>query len=158
MFRKVIAERREPDKIIGGEDDPYLKRWHIMRTPWFSIYLHQFLRSDEDRALHDHPADSMSFIIEGSYLEWLECKTETDRVMTLTYRPRRAFIPIFRRAETMHRVQLRLDGDFKEIPVWTIFLFFRRRREWGFACPKGWVHWKDFCDPDNPGVAGRGCD
>jgi len=30
-------------------------------------------------------------------------------------------------------------------------------REWGFACPKGWVHWKDFTDPDNPGQVGPGC-
>lgn len=30
-------------------------------------------------------------------------------------------------------------------------------REWGFACPKGWVHWRDFVDARDAGQIGRGC-
>ncbi|WP_287865143.1 hypothetical protein [Achromobacter sp.] len=50
------AWRRPPDFVIGDAADPYLRRgWIISRNPVFNLYLHQFLRSDDDRALHDHP-------------------------------------------------------------------------------------------------------
>ena len=40
-------------KVIGKN---YLSRWHIIpRNRYFNIYLHKFVGSDDDRALHDHP-------------------------------------------------------------------------------------------------------
>lgn len=30
--------------------------------------------------------------------------------------------------------------------------------EWGFACPKGWRHWRLFVDERDHGKVGRGCD
>ena len=52
----AIATKRHPDFIVGGKDNPYLLRWFVIpRNPVFNIYLHRFLRSDDDRALHDHP-------------------------------------------------------------------------------------------------------
>jgi hypothetical protein len=66
---RVLA--RAPDVIIGGHDNPYLLRWFIIpRNPIFNIYLHQFLRSDDDRALHDHPWPWCSILLRGSYAEW----------------------------------------------------------------------------------------
>ena len=51
----VMASRR-PDFIIGPEDNPYMRRWFIVpRNPYQNIYLHEVLRSDDDRAGHDHP-------------------------------------------------------------------------------------------------------
>ena len=59
MIREAIlrwARNREPDFIIGGHEAPYLRRhWLIPRNRFFNIYVHEFLRSDDDRALHDHP-------------------------------------------------------------------------------------------------------
>lgn len=64
------AKRRPPDFIIGGEDRPYLRRWWILpRNRFFNIYVHEFLRSDDDRALHDHPWLWASYIVEGHYNE-----------------------------------------------------------------------------------------
>ena len=55
-LRLNVARRREPDFIIGDDHDPYLKRWWLIpRNPLVNVYLHQILRSDEDRALHDTP-------------------------------------------------------------------------------------------------------
>lgn len=46
-----IAQSRNPDFIIGGAD-PYMLRWWVIpRNKVFNIYLHRFLRSDDDRAL-----------------------------------------------------------------------------------------------------------
>ena len=58
---------RTPDLVIGGWDDPYLLRWWLIpRNRWFNVYLHLFLRSDDDRALHDHPWFNLSFLLEGA--------------------------------------------------------------------------------------------
>src|SRR3954466_1246173 len=75
MFTALIARvtRREPDFIIGGEDDPYIRRWWVIpRNRFFNIYLHQFLRSDDDRALHDHPWVNCSILLRGEYIEHLK--------------------------------------------------------------------------------------
>ena len=47
-----IAHKRPPNFVIGDPADPYLRRWYVIpRNPLFNIYLHQILRSDDDRAL-----------------------------------------------------------------------------------------------------------
>ncbi|WP_428485976.1 hypothetical protein [Rhodopila sp.] len=143
---RVLA--RPPDVMIGGPDTPYLRRWWIIpRNRWCNLYLHHFLRSDDDRALHDHPWASLSILLRGRYREHLVTGPGK-----LTVRLRRPFRPILRRAVTAHRVAL-IDDQ----PVWTLFITGPRRREWGFLCPNGWRHWKAFTDPADPGAIGPGC-
>src|SRR5271156_1916144 len=68
---KDYDAKRPPDFIVGGKEFPYMRRWWIIpRNRVFNIYLHHFLRSDDDRALHDHPSWNISFILEGAYTEW----------------------------------------------------------------------------------------
>lgn len=132
--------RGEPHIVLGG-DDPYLKRWFVIpRNPYMNLYLHQFCRSDDDRALHDHPWDFWSLILKGAYTE----HTNEGPIR------RKRFSLAHRKAEHAHRVEL--DGytdmwtakAWHEKPVWTLFFTTRKRREWGFWCPKSWVHWTDF--------------
>jgi hypothetical protein len=62
---------RVPDFVIGGEQRPYLLRHFVIpRNPLFNVYLHCFLRSDDDRAHHDHPwLFNMSWLLDGEYIE-----------------------------------------------------------------------------------------
>lgn len=61
---------REPDFIIGGAADPYVRRWWLIpRNPVLNVYLHEFLRSDDDLALHDHPWWNASLLLWGTYTE-----------------------------------------------------------------------------------------
>jgi len=144
-----MARERAPDVIIGGTDNPYLKRWHL--TPKGNdeaVYLHHFLRSDDDRALHDHPWPSLGVILEGFYIEHV---------------PRNAILRVegevvVRAPEDAHRIELLRDNNGQEIPVWTLFLVGKRIREWGFHCPKGWVHWRDFTAGAHGELVGRGCE
>jgi len=141
---------RKPDLIIG--DPPQTKRWHLFRWRGIQVALHRWLRSDNDRALHDHSADNISILLTGVYWEWFSHAWEPRR-----RKLRFPLIPYYRKAETMHRVQLGHG------PVWSIWIRFKPRREWGFRCPQGWRHWKDFLDQDYtkyPGSVsniGRGC-
>ena len=43
---------REPDFIIGGAEDPYIRRWWLKRERESgSMYLHQIIRDDDDLSL-----------------------------------------------------------------------------------------------------------
>lgn len=140
---------RAPDFIIGPPADPYLERWWVIpRNKWFNIYLHHFLHSDEDRALHDHPWLNLSVILRGKYIEHIE----GGRAVV-----RHRFRPVFRRSVTAHRIEL-FAGAGGLIPVWTLFITGPRIREWGFLCPAGWKHWTLFTKAGSPGQVGPGCD
>jgi hypothetical protein len=141
------AQRRAPDFIIGGPAAPYLLRWWLIpRNRLFNVYLHCFLRSDDDRALHTHPwAFNLSWLLLGNYREWTA--EEADG-----YVDRQAGAVKFRWGAAAHRVEL-TDG-----PCWTLFVTGPRVREWGFLCARGFVHWKAFTAPGDKGAVGKGCD
>lgn len=143
----ALSEGRKPDLVVGGDADPYLRRWWLIpRNRVFNIYLHHFMRSDDDRALHDHPWWNLSILLRGRYVEHtidaggINVRTE-----------RRAGQMKFRSACAAHRIEL-VDG-----PCWTLFLTGLRLRDWGFHCRLGWVPWQQFTKPENPGEIGRGC-
>lgn len=149
---------REPDvTLYTPSGEPYLKRWWLIRPGayWgFNIYLHHFLSSDEDRALHDHPWWSLSFLLNRSYLEYLpknqdKWTNENDREEII--KKRYPLIPIYRDADCIHRIELINDK-----PVWTLFITGPKIKEWGFWCPFGFRHNNDFLDPSGSSK-GKGC-
>lgn len=144
--------KRPPDFVIGEPDDPYMLRWYIIpRNKMLNIYLHQFRRSDDDRALHDHPWINVSIVLRGAYLEH---KASGEVRLRKPWRPWAPWRLTFRRATALHRIEL-IAGS----PVWSLFLTGPTVREWGFACPQGWKHWRAFVT-ERPGgnSRGAGCD
>lgn len=134
---------RKPDFVIGGAERPYLLRWHLVpRNRFLNVYLHKIVRSDDDRALHDHPWWSLSIILAGGYLEVTPKGSFWRDPLDL----------VLRRATAAHRLVV---GNSH--PCWTLFITGPRIREWGFHCPQGWRHWKDFTHPAAKGQVGRGC-
>lgn len=142
---------RKPDLIIGPPSAPCYYRWQLFKFRGFQLCLHKWLRSDDDRALHDHSGDSISFILNHGYIEivreysgaWLPNTWQIDdsgRVYRDVARFRRPWWPVFRRAQDPHRVVL----DFMSAPIWSLWFRWPPRREWGFHCPKGWRHWRDY--------------
>jgi hypothetical protein len=134
---------REPDFVIGPKDDPYLRRWWIIpRNEGCNVYLHEILRSDDDRALHDHPWANTSMLLDGRYVE----HTGGGSVL------REAGSIVSRQASDSHRLEI-LPGE----RAVSLFMTGPKVREWGFWCPNGWVHWRDFTAGDNGELVGRGC-
>lgn len=154
---------RKPDVIIGQNGKPYMRRWHIIpRNKLLNIYLHQFLHDDEDRAEHNHPWLSLSILLRGKYIEhrptsFISPLTKAIKPYTSTQIFKRGAV-IFRHANYFHRIELFKDNEGKPKPAWTLFITGPKIQEWGFACPKGFRHWKDFVDPSNHGDVGKGCD
>lgn len=148
--RKALLDRvswvqssRSPDFVIGSSDSPLLLRWYLLpRNRILNIYLHLVLRSDRDKEFHDHPWWNCSILLDGTYREMMPeevCDRASGKV-------------IFRKATAMHRLEL-IDDK----PATTLFITGPRIREWGFQCPQGWVHWKEFTKPGSKGEVGRGC-
>jgi hypothetical protein len=66
---------------------------------------------------------------------------------------------VLRLPRTAHRVELKVGViTGRSFPVWTLFITGPRVREWGFLCPQGWRHWKDFTAGAQGERVGRGCD
>lgn len=168
-FKRLVSG--EPHHIIGSGDEVYMLRWYLIpRNRFFNIYLHKFLRSDEDRALHDHPWWFISLLIKGQYEEITkeqkligmcpfckesECLCGYKSLYEIVHSSsviRKSPSICFRKAEHRHRVQLITET------ATTIFLTGPKVREWGFWCPQGFVNWKIFTDPKDSGKIGRGCE
>lgn len=157
-----VAAARRPDFLVGGTDNPYLRRWYLIpRNPVFNIYLHQFLRDDDDRALHDHPWFWCSIVLHGEYLEHTIAAGGIERVFARKPGSIRAASPW-----RAHRIELppntpRPANAFETWPrgeCWTLFVTGPRLRNWGFHCAhRGWVPWQEFTDPADSGAIGKGC-
>ncbi len=145
-----VMQLRAPDFIVGGADNPYLLRWYLTpRDDGAGIYLHRFLRSDDDRALHDHPWDSTTWILQGGYVEHLPGGTWVCRAQGWVGS---------RMATDPHRVELHTDAQGQPLPAVTLFTHGPKLRDWGFLCPQGWRPWQEFVDARDHGAVGRGCE
>ncbi|UYY77764.1 hypothetical protein [Sphingomonas sp. R1] len=133
--------QRQPDFVIGAP--AYLRRWWIVpRNEQQNVYLHEILRDDDDRALHDHPWANTSMLLIGRYREITPEGAFIREPGSIVHRP----------AEALHRLEL-IDSE----PCVSLFFTGPKVREWGFACPSGWVHWRDFTGGENGELIGRGC-
>jgi len=132
---------REPDECIPNPEtgEAYLRRWHLWRRAkgvgWSNLYVHEYVGSDLDRALHDHPWASLSLMLTGVlkeiYVRRGKYETRVIQPGRLVYRP----------ATFTHRLEL--VPSSRDIPR-TLFLTGPKVRDWGFWTSRGWVHWRDY--------------
>lgn len=157
---RVVTERA-PDFVVGADrpGGPYLRRWWLIpRNRVFNIYLHQFLRDDDDRALHDHPWVWLSFLLDGAYIEHTIAAGGIHRRGIRTAGSVKAAMPW-----RAHRIELfDINNDIRSSAgresCWTLFVTGPVMRSWGFHCPQlGWVPWQHFTTAGKPGEIGRGC-
>ena len=171
--RSCHIEDRAPDENIPDPDNPYMLRWFVRRKfrqldafcePWLNrlwqsqdralenAYVHRFLRSDEDRALHDHPWAWVTVLLDGSYWEHVPAAPDHPAGPTVRRRRTAGDIVVRRDAAYPHRIELDQGR-----PVTTLFLTAVKSREWGFWCRRGWRPWRVFTE-HNAGGGVRGCE
>jgi hypothetical protein len=113
----------------------YMRRWwlreHGDHVPnrWWSCRVHQILRSDDDRAFHDHPWNYMTIILNGGY-------TEHTPDGFKWYGPGSI---LFRSYQHRHRLVIPPGRE-----CWTLFFMGRWRQTWGFFTEKGKIPWKQY--------------
>lgn len=152
--------------IVNCDRDAYLYRWYVFRTPWVALFIHKFVRSDEDRALHDHPWPFLVIPIWRGYIEHSEVRIRHVKLCPKinpegteenkeewdwwehwweTKAIRRWVYPIigtrFRRSTYRHRVELFLNEDGDDLPAWSLFFRFKECRVWGFWPKEGFIAW-----------------
>jgi hypothetical protein len=135
----------EPRRVLGRDGKSvYLERYYLFGGPsedgaWadepVGVYLHHFMRSDEDGELHNHPwAGSVSLILAGGYEEE---RRVGDEVVRKRYDP---FDVNVIKANDFHRV------DLIEKDAWTLFVVGAKAQSWGFwnRDSKLFMPWREF--------------
>ena len=157
-----LASKMAPPRVIFDRSgvSPYLSRYYLIGRPWMRdgsepidelgsprrdavfrtgvhVYLHHFHRSDEDRALHNHPWQwSRSLILAGGYIE--ERRGPDDLVRRRVVRPG-AWNTID--GDDFHRVDL-IEND-----CWSLFIAGPKHgRSWGFwdRVTGKFLPWREF--------------
>jgi hypothetical protein len=109
-FQIRLAERMGEDK-----KNPYLIRWTLLFFG-YSIRLHHWIGSDEERFFHDHPWNFTSFLLKGSYAN------VTPNGRTEVKAP-------------FHWHSSATDQHYLDIPkegAWTILVCSKPYHKWGF--------------------------
>lgn len=108
---------------IDQPDEVYLRRWRLIQTPWFGIYLHRINLPDGDRDLHNHPWAFRALILRGGYYE--EFQPEMWKQPRLRYHGFSEFNKMPMHA--FHRIQ-----SLTRTPTWTLVFVGKRKQNWGF--------------------------
>lgn len=134
-------------EIVSQEGVVHFRRYRLLSTPWFNIYIHNILASDEDKDPHDHPWGFIAIMFWGSYLEeWLGAYEDSaywappkgvDRPLRQDIRCAGSLYG--HNAKDFHKITLLTPS------VWTlVFASGRKRPGWGYQTKQGWVHFKEY--------------
>jgi hypothetical protein len=162
MKKYEIPDVEHPEKT-------YLRRWRIIQTPLFALYLHHILMPDGDRDLHDHPYPFASLILAGGYTEervqlvnrgvmWgtmpgevTERRVRYDKIkygddpdvqeetVLVTHKPWRFN---FVPTTAAHRIRFHR----RESGTWSLMFVGPRTRTWGFWTAEGFVPHPEYHD------------
>ena len=71
----LVNVLKTPEVIRDADGEPYLILYFVYRPKRKTtgrVYLHHIIRSDDFRALHDHPWKFTSFMLWGHYYEYVD--------------------------------------------------------------------------------------
>lgn len=100
---------------LGHQECPYVERW-MLNFKLFSVRLHRWTGSDDQRAFHDHPWWFLTLCLKGGYRD-ISPEGE-DHLSRGSLRLRKA----------LHQHTVLVDPN----GAWTLLLCGREKREWGF--------------------------
>ena len=115
-FGNIFQFRYE---AMGLPECPYLYRWMIILFG-FSIRLHHWIKSDDNRFFHDHSCDFISLVLKGNYTN----------VTPDGEFPVKAISFWKSTALKLHWLKIPTGG------AWTILLCGRPYHKWGFYVPR----------------------
>lgn len=116
----------------------------LLQTVGVAVRVHNILRSDDDRAFHDHPWPYLTIILKGGYFEVQPVfdKSGLHTGIMRTWRGPGSIM--LRGAKSWHRLEVDPAKD-----CWTLFCTGKQAQQWGFlANPKAKVHYREFLGLD----------
>jgi hypothetical protein len=108
---KLVKEIKSKEGVV------HFKRWQILKTPWFNVYIHGIYKADEDKHLHNHPWKYWGMVLMGRYIELSNIGERVLRPF-MTYSA-----PTFR----FHKIY-----QLKTKRVFTLFITKNENKEWGY--------------------------
>jgi hypothetical protein len=115
-------------KIVSRAGVVHFRRWRLIETRWFALYVHCIARSDEDKDAHDHPWNFLSLVLRGGYFEDLW------RAGKYRHRCNWPGTLVIRKTTDFHKLRL-MNG-----PAWTLVFRGPLTHElWGYKTEEGWV-------------------
>lgn len=114
-------------ELLGRPECPYMRRWAVLLGAG-SVRVHHFYRSDDERALHDHPWWFVTVVLGGGYTDVSEDGLDHLGRGSIRFRP------------ALHRHTVRVDPGGS----WTLLLTGPNLRTWGFweRLPGGGVRFR----------------
>lgn len=142
---KLIRRLFLTKEIVSKEGKVHFRRYRLLETPWFNIYIHQILRSDEDRHFHDHPWHFTSHILKGSYYErWTEYPDHKYEFQSV-WSSKPAMPGLRPRNVIKHHAQDTHSLTLLTPEVWTLVFTSGRERVWGYRLDDGsWIDFKSY--------------
>lgn len=129
MIRKALFHYTagKPCRLIQSNDNRYLERYYVGCLLGMTFYIHRFVASDGDRALHDHPWKFCAALcLAGGYrekrLRWFNPETGYDCIER-QIRPGKLNVI---RISNFHQI-LETTPD-----TWTLFMHTQKVKAWGF--------------------------
>jgi hypothetical protein len=120
--------------LIGGQANPMMKRWRLVQTPLFGVYVHFIYREDLDPVPHDHPWRFASLVLRGGYVEELHEHPGSGQHRWVAHA-----------VGSWHRFPLAYAHRIIAVGSHTTTLVFvgRKVRSWGFYDGPSWVDYRD---------------
>lgn len=120
-------------EIVSKAGEVHFRRWAVVETKLFNIYVHNILKSDEEQDPHDHPWAFLSFVLSGGYSErvWAPFGTH------LFVRGPGAIV--YHSTKDFHKLTLLRDQ------AWTlVFTGSRTHDPWGYRTMSSWIDYKTY--------------
>lgn len=146
---------------LGKPECPYLHRWMLKLPFGYTLRLHHWFRSDDKRAMHNHPWDFWTLVLKGGYEDWTEgricpvcngvgkrytrpvdyvdfvvCGACEGRGFSIDKQRMSPGSFSFRPANHKHTVAVDEGG------AWTLLLMRKPKQPWGFFVRKPSGKWK----------------
>lgn len=113
---------------LGKPECPYLYRWTLVIFG-FTIRLHHWIKSDDNRYFHDHSCDLISIILKGHYYNVIPSDESLDTSKCKKIHVKAGSI-WFAKATQKHYLQIPKGG------AWTLLFQGQKYHKWGFYVPR----------------------
>lgn len=139
----IARAMRTPYRHLPG----YMNRWWLL--PYgqlgIAVRVHEILRSDDDRAFHDHPWPYLTIILRGGYTEVKPLWDKSGIYLGETRCFYGAGSWLFRPARSWHRLEIPSG-----LSTWTLFISGPKVQSWGFMLePENKVYWREYLNDFN---------
>lgn len=135
LWSKLISKLFLVKEIVSKQGVLHFRRYRLLQTPWFAIYIHRICKSDMDKDPHCHPWNFTSVILEGAYQEQSWYPPNFDKMKIQSYYSGDV---IEHKAEDAHKLTL-ISPE-----VWTLVFVSGRERVWGYQTSAGWIDFETY--------------